>query len=108
MSDKSWICSASVNSSFGLTPSSIWASEELFEFSSDKSDSSKVVAYYLSDASSVYTYQAKNDASEIYKLGMGFDLDFADSWSVNSKMLRKIYKDSGHENTFMINASLAF
>ena len=55
-----------------------------------------------------YTYQAKNDASELYKLGIGFDLDFADSWSVNSKMLRKINKDSGHENTFMIDASLAF
>ena len=80
----------------------------LFEFSSDKSDSSKAVAYYLSDSSSVYTYQAKNDASEIYKIGLGFDFDFSDSWSVNSKMLRKIYKDSGHENTFMIEASLVF
>ena len=80
----------------------------LFEFSSDKSNSSKAVAYYLSDSSSVYTYQAKNDASEIYKLGLGFDLDLADSWSLNSKMLRKINKDSGHENTFMIDASLAF
>jgi hypothetical protein len=80
----------------------------LFELASDESDSSKAVAYYLSDSSSVYTYQAKNDASEIYKLGLGFDLDFVDSWSVNSKILRKINKDSGHENTFMIDASLAF
>jgi len=80
----------------------------LLEFASNESDSSKAVAYYLSDSSSVYTYQAKNDASEIYKLGLGFDLDFVDSWSVNSKILRKINKDSGHENTFMIDASLAF
>ena len=80
----------------------------LLEFASDESNSSKAVAYYLSDSSSVYTYQAKNDASEIYKLGLGFDLDFVDSWNVNSKILRKIYKDSGHENTFMIDASLAF
>ena len=56
----------------------------------------------------VYTYQAKNDASEIYKLGMGFDLNLADSWNVKSKMLRKINKNSGHENTFIIGASLAF
>jgi len=56
----------------------------------------------------VYSYQAKSDASEIYKLGMGFDLNFADSWNVNSKMLRKINKDSGHENTFMVEASLDF
>jgi hypothetical protein len=28
--------------------------------------------------------------------------------AVNSKMLRKIDKDSGHENTFMIATSLAF
>jgi len=80
----------------------------LFEFSSDKSDSSKAVAYYLSDPSSTYTYQAKKDASELYKLGMGFDFNFADSWNVNGKILRKINKNSGNENTFMIDASLAF
>jgi len=62
----------------------------LLEFSSDGSDSSKSVAYYLSGQSSVYTYQAKNDASEIYKLGIEFDLNLTDSWNVNSKMLRKI------------------
>ena len=80
----------------------------LFEFSSDESDSSKSVAYFISDPSSVYTYQAKDDASERYKLGMGFDLSFSDSWNINSKMLRKINKNSGHENTFMIGTSLAF
>ena len=98
----------SMNYQMELQNGNIFNPNALFEFSSDESDSSKAVAYYLSDSSSVYTYQAKNDASEIYKLGLGFDLDFADSWSVNSKMLRKIYKDSGHENTFMIDASLAF
>ena len=67
-----------------------------------------VATIILIIAGSVYTYQAKNDASELYKLGMGFDFNFADSWGVNSKMLRKIHKDSGHENTFMLEASLAF
>ena len=98
----------SMNYQMELQNGNIFNPNALFEFSSDESDSSKAVAYYLSDSSSVYTYQAKNDASELYKLGMGFDLDFADSWSVNSKMLRKIYKDSGHDNTFMIEASLVF
>ena len=98
----------SMNYQMELQNGNIFNPNALFEFSSDESDSSKAVAYYLSDSSSVYTYQAKNDASEIYKLGLGFDLDFADSWSVNSKMLRKIYKDSGHDNTFMIEASLVF
>ena len=98
----------SMNYQMELQNGNIFNPNALFEFSSDESDSSKAVAYYLSDSSSVYTYQAKNDASELYKLGMGFDFDFADSWSVNSKMLRKIYKDSGHENTFMIEASLVF
>mgnify|MGYP000551295203 FL=1 len=98
----------SMNYQMELQNGNIFNPNALFEFSSDESDSSKAVAYYLSDSSSVYTYQAKNDASELYKLGMGFDFDFADSWSVNSKILRKINKDSGHENTFMIDASLAF
>ena len=98
----------SMNYQMELQNGNIFNPNALFEFSSDESDSSKAVAYYLSDSSSVYTYQAKNDASELYKLGVGFDLDFADSWSVNSKMLRKIYKDSGHDNTFMIEASLVF
>ena len=98
----------SMNYKIELQNGNIFNPNALFEFSSDESDSSKAVAYYLSDSSSVYTYQAKNDASEIYKLGLGFDLDFADSWSVNSKMLRKINKDSGHENTFMVEAGLAF
>ncbi len=80
----------------------------LLEFASDKSDSSEAVAYYLSDPSSTYTYKAKKDASELYKLGMGFDFNFADSWNVNGKILRKINKNSGHENTFMMEASLAF
>ena len=97
-----------MNYQMELQNGNIFNPNALLEFASDESDSSKAVAYYLSDSSSVYTYQAKNDASEIYKLGLGFDLDFADSWSVNSKMLRKIYKDSGHENTFTIETSLAF
>ena len=46
--------------------------------------------------------------SEIYKLGVGFDFNFADSWNVNSKMLRKIKKDSGHKNTFILKTFLAF
>jgi len=39
---------------------------------------------------------------------MGFDLNFADNWNINSKMLKKINKNSGHENTFIIGTSLAF
>jgi len=80
----------------------------LFEFSSDESDSSKAVAYYLSDPTSVYTYQAKKDVSEIYRLGVGFDLNIVDSWNVNSKIQRKINKNSGYENTFIIGAVLNF
>jgi len=80
----------------------------LFEFLSDESDSSEAVAYYLSDPTSVYTYQPKKDNTGIYKLGLGFDLNFADSWNINSKIHKRIIKDSGHENTFVVEASLAF
>ena len=73
-----------------------------------ESGDSKSVSYYLSDPSLVYTYQAKRDASEIYKLGMRFYLNFADNWKVNNQMLKKINKNSGHENTFIIRTSLVF
>jgi hypothetical protein len=39
---------------------------------------------------------------------MGFDLNFADRWNINSKILRKINKSSGHENNFTVETSLAF
>jgi len=80
----------------------------LFEYASDKSDSSKAVAYYLSDPESEYNFEAINDIRTIYTLGTGFDLNILNSWNINSKILRKIYKNEGHENKISLTAVKSF
>ena len=80
----------------------------LFEYASDESDSSKAVAYYLSDPSSEYSFEAVNDVNKIYTIGTGFDLSILNSWNINSKILRKIYKDEGHENKISLTAVKSF
>ena len=80
----------------------------MFEYASDESDSSKAVAYYLSDPSSEYSFEAVNDVNKIYTLGTGFDLSILNSWNINSKILRKIYKDEGHENKISLTAVKSF
>ena len=80
----------------------------LFEYASDESNSSKAVAYYLSDPSSVYTYEVENDVEEIYKLGAGFDVSLLNSWNINTKLLRKKYKDYGNESIYEISAVKSF
>ena len=38
----------------------------------------------------------------------GFNLDFSNSWNINSELRRKIHKKSGHENSFNVSANLSF
>jgi len=39
---------------------------------------------------------------------MGFDLNFAYTWNIKSKILRKINKNIGHRNAFIMGTSIAF